>query len=89
MPKRALTREALDLLETYTFPGNVPRMKNMIEGALIESGGESIEPSHCASFNRPDPYSPAGRRAEASLPLKLEAADRALIIARFRRLPAT
>jgi len=81
MPKRALTREALDLLETYTFPGNVRELKNMIERALIESGGESIEPSHLRLIQRaPTRISPGpAAEPEASLPLNLDAAEQALI----------
>ena len=39
-----LTSEALAALAAYDFPGNVRELKNLIERALIESGGGSIRP---------------------------------------------
>ncbi len=51
--KPALTRRALELLESHSFPGNVRELKNMIERALIESGGEPIEPVHLRLISRP------------------------------------
>ena len=38
--------EGLELLSTYAFPGNVRELKNIIERALIESGGGEIGPEH-------------------------------------------
>jgi len=42
----ALSQEGLLALESYSFPGNVRELKNIIERALIESGGETIQPEH-------------------------------------------
>jgi DNA-binding NtrC family response regulator len=42
----ALSPEAIDRLARYDFPGNVRELKNIIERALIESGGAEIRPHH-------------------------------------------
>ena len=42
----ALSTEARKALEAYRFPGNVRELKNIIENALIKSGGSVIEPEH-------------------------------------------
>ena len=34
------------MLKNYRFPGNVRELKNIIERALIESGGGTITPGH-------------------------------------------
>ena len=41
-----LSPETLEALSSYDFPGNVRELKNIIEGALIESGGSEILPKH-------------------------------------------
>lgn len=40
-----LTRQALDRLQEYDYPGNVRELKNIVERALLESGDEPIRPS--------------------------------------------
>ena len=42
----AINSEALTLLRAYDFPGNIRELKNLIERALIESGGGEILPEH-------------------------------------------
>jgi DNA-binding NtrC family response regulator len=42
----AISSEVLSLLERYSFPGNVRELKNIIEHALIKSGGAVIRPEH-------------------------------------------
>jgi len=42
----ALTPNALAALAAYDYPGNVRELKNLIERALIESGGGQIGPEH-------------------------------------------
>ncbi len=41
-----LTPAVLDALAAHDFPGNVRELKNVVERALIESGGEAIEVQH-------------------------------------------
>ncbi|HEY5706278.1 MAG TPA: sigma-54 dependent transcriptional regulator [Terrimicrobiaceae bacterium] len=79
----ALTPEAMDHLAGYQFPGNVRELKNIIERALIESGGEAIEPVHLhfmhdASRRIIVAQEPATDNMTA-LPLNLDAAEQALI----------
>jgi len=81
-----LSREIMESLREYTFPGNVRELKNMIERALIESGGKKIGVEHLC-FSRmaaapetdsheyaPEPETHAGRGG-----LNLQAAEAALI----------
>jgi len=42
----ALSPEVLRALEAYDFPGNVRELRNVIERALLESGGREIRPEH-------------------------------------------
>jgi DNA-binding NtrC family response regulator len=46
MPSPALDPKALAALLTYDFPGNVRELKNLMERALIESGGAEIRTMH-------------------------------------------
>ena len=46
IPTPVLSQEALTALTSYSFPGNVRELKNIIERALIESGGATVEPGH-------------------------------------------
>jgi DNA-binding NtrC family response regulator len=41
-----LTPEAMTALLRHRFPGNVRELKNLLERALIESGGGAITPEH-------------------------------------------
>lgn len=41
-----ITPAALKALQSYDFPGNIRELKNLMERALIESGGAPIEPIH-------------------------------------------
>ena len=46
MAPRKISEEAQKLLNRYTFPGNVRELRNIIERALIESAGKTIDPEH-------------------------------------------
>lgn len=84
-----LSHDALAALESYPFPGNVRELKNIIEGALIESGGGEIMPEHLG-FVHPStvvssPTTPsdseigATRQVTPTLPLNLKQAEAILI----------
>jgi DNA-binding NtrC family response regulator len=83
MTPPTLAPDALAWLTGYTFPGNVRELKNLIERALIASGGEAIRREHfqvlgaaSVSFAREVRVAPA---VAADLSLNLEEAEHALI----------
>jgi DNA-binding NtrC family response regulator len=46
MAKPALDRAAGELIERYAWPGNIRELRNVMERALILSGGETIQTLH-------------------------------------------
>ncbi|MDB5330432.1 MAG: sigma-54-dependent Fis family transcriptional regulator, partial [Phycisphaerales bacterium] len=84
-----LEAEALAVLSNYPFPGNVRELKNIIERALIESGGApvlaehlrlTISPTLTILTDRPEPTEPQRATVPSDdLPLNLEAAETMLI----------
>jgi DNA-binding NtrC family response regulator len=85
MKPPALSDEALTVLKSYSFPGNVRELKNIIERALIESGGDSIQPAHlhlqrtAASTSQPADAHGTNKNMAGSLPLNLAEAEDILI----------
>jgi DNA-binding NtrC family response regulator len=80
----ALSREALAALKSYDFPGNIRELKNIIERALIESGGETILAEHLHLLRGAGgviaPVNAAARKDfTAGLPLNLAEAEEVLI----------
>ena len=73
--------EALESLAAYGFPGNVRELKNMMERALIESGGGSIEMRHLRTLRMSGHPSPAASPEATleALPLNFAEAEALLI----------
>jgi two-component system response regulator AtoC len=66
------SREALSILQTYPFPGNVRELQNLVKGAVINCEGEVILPHHLplqrmGAFLKP--------KADDSSPESLEPSD--------------
>jgi DNA-binding NtrC family response regulator len=83
LPPPVLSGEALQMLEKHSFPGNVRELKNMIERALIQSGGREIRPAHLEFLDigdaRPRASGSPAAAASESPPLNLAAAEQAMI----------
>lgn len=80
----SLSPEVVEVLQGYEFPGNVREFKNIIERALIESGGGMIQRQHLVSLRRYEPSanavtSPSVQESIPSLPLNLAQAEEVLI----------
>lgn len=45
-PVRAISREAIGVLQAYKWPGNVRQLRNVIESAVLLADGELILPAH-------------------------------------------
>ena len=76
--------KALDLLKEESFPGNVRQLRNVIEQALIYSGGCTIYPEHLHLDRlHTAPFSesklPMGASVPAGLPPNLREAETVLI----------
>jgi DNA-binding NtrC family response regulator len=77
-----ISPDALQALQNYEFPGNVREFKNVMERALIESGGGKIEVRHLRLLKHPSPlpFSNAAREEFASsLPLNLAEVEDLLV----------
>jgi two-component system, NtrC family, nitrogen regulation response regulator NtrX len=68
--KKALTRNALDLLVNYSWPGNVRELKNLVERLAIMVDKDAIDVN-----DLPSPYNPASRNFPASVENKLFLSD--------------
>lgn len=64
--KPDISAEALEVLQTHSYPGNVRELKNIIEQALIRSAGGRILPSHIRYARAPTHVKNAPSRASES-----------------------
>jgi len=66
---KALTEDALELLRSYSFPGNVRELKNIIERAVYRDTTNEVEPEDLdidqTTLAQRQPGSPFKRRVEA------------------------
>jgi len=88
----SISPEGLSALEAHHFPGNVRELKNIIEGALIKSGGSIIQPEHLHFIDlnnlspaQTPPLDESQRTAECSMSLEQ---IEALVIQRAQRRKA-
>ena len=51
-PMLSISKASLDVLETYTWPGNIRELRNVIERAVLICSGDTIEPQHLSLQRR-------------------------------------
>lgn len=64
-PVSAIAEDALALLRTYPFPGNVRELENVLEHAVTFCPGEKLKPSHLPARLRQARTAAAGDTSEA------------------------
>jgi DNA-binding NtrC family response regulator len=78
-----ISAEALSVLSSQSFPGNVRQLRNVIEQALIQSAGGEIQPQHLrlesVSVGRAAPADASTADVPLDLPLNLQKAERLLV----------
>jgi DNA-binding NtrC family response regulator len=70
LPAAWIDRDALSLLESYTWPGNVPELKHVLEQALVEAQGSVIrrEPlEHALRVQRGSASTPEAQAVASSV----------------------
>lgn len=86
MPPPALDPAAMAVLSRHSFPGNVRELKNVMERALILSGGKTVLPQHLQLFEASAVPSVTTMTSSATfkpqtdaVPLNLDEAEHTLI----------
>jgi DNA-binding NtrC family response regulator len=81
LEKPAITPAVGTVLEAYDFPGNVRELRNILERALIESGGAKIDVEHLRFLPMPSGSSsktgsgPPGARTDLTTPATCRIGD--------------
>jgi len=78
---RAVTPEAMRMLEVYDWPGNVRELRNVMERATILARGEFIEPTHLPRFGPPARAIEPTSGLTITPGLTVDEAERKLIVA--------
>ena len=74
-----ISKEAMDVLMRYDYPGNVRELQNMIERAVVMSRGDVVARGDLAAEVQEGPVAVPADAAFASLPDQVEALERRAI----------
>ncbi len=79
---KALSPQALHLLQEYAWPGNVRELRNAIERAVILCRGETIEPGHLPETLHRPPAAADAAAPDLTVPIGItvEEAEKQLIL---------
>ena len=78
---RAFSKEAMDLLVRYDYPGNVRELQNMVERSVVMARGETITRGDLSAELSDAPAAVPDEGDMASLPHQVEALERRAISA--------
>jgi DNA-binding NtrC family response regulator len=77
VPRKAVSTEALNALQSYAWPGNVRELKNTLEGILVSAPGDVIRPDDLPLSMRAESLGPD--RPELAAGVTLAEMERELI----------
>ncbi|UCD94237.1 MAG: sigma-54-dependent Fis family transcriptional regulator [Candidatus Zixiibacteriota bacterium] len=79
-----LSGEVIELLQSYSWPGNIRELKNILERAMILAAGDSIEPEHIGIEDETEsaPLEVSSRKRSAA---GLEEAEKEMILAALKK----
>jgi transcriptional regulator with PAS, ATPase and Fis domain len=83
-PNPGFTDEVIELLQSYSWPGNIRELKNILERAMILAAGDSIEPEHIGIEDETEsaPLEVSREKGSAS---GLEEAEKEMILAALEK----
>jgi DNA-binding NtrC family response regulator len=79
-PPRAVSGDAMGVLESHSWPGNVRELRNVLERALIAAAGDEIEPGDLPDFRDTGGPDRGSFQPAARTPLALEDREREAIL---------
>ena len=65
-PEASITSEALSIMLSHSWPGNIRELQNWIQFAIVKSRGEAIKPEHLP-FIKKDPVTQKTRRKKTDI----------------------
>jgi len=74
-----VSREAMEALMRYDYPGNVRELQNMVERAVVMARGNSVTRADLPAELQPNQTPEVGDAAHATLPEQVEALERQAI----------
>jgi len=80
---RGITPKAMDILQSYSWPGNIRELRNTIERGVILCDGDMIDESHLPPEMEPDDS--AGAVIKLSLGMPLREVEKEYILGSLRR----
>lgn len=83
-PIRAIAEEAMELLRSYSWPGNIRELRNVAERAVVMADGDILLPQHLPQeLSRPSPTSQLSRLSDEPL-CTLAEMERRMIVRALR-----
>lgn len=85
---RRFSNEAIGLILSHDYPGNVRELHNLIEGLCVSAESELITPDYTLSRLQPEAYRPITTPLESNLQVLLDATEKKAIQQALHKSPS-